>query len=95
VQRLNLSRLRWLNQGRVLQYFITLKEEIAEFLHTEPVKLEELENEFWNHYVFLFYDNHYVFLFYDITAQLNDLNIQLQQNDKLIFQMFAAVKTSR
>jgi len=86
VQRLNLWHLRWLNRGRVLQYFISLKEEIAKFLENEPVKLEELENEFWNHDVFLFCD---------ITAQLNDLNIQLQQNDKLIFKMFAAVKTSR
>lgn len=66
--------------------FYYLKEEITKFLENEPVKLEELENEFWNHDVFLFCN---------ITAQLNDLNIQLQQNDKLIFKMFAAVKTSR
>jgi hypothetical protein len=28
----------------------------------------------------------------DITAHLNDLNVQLQGKDQLIFQMFAAVK---
>jgi len=66
VQRLNLSCLGWLNLGRVLQYIITMKEEIAKFLENEPVKLEELENEFWNHDVFLFCD---------ITIRLNDLNI--------------------
>jgi hypothetical protein len=43
-----------------------MKEEIAKFLENEPVKLEELENEFWNHDVFLFCD---------ITIRLNDLNI--------------------
>jgi len=48
--------------------------------------LEELEYEFCNHDVFLFCG---------ITAQLNDLNIHLQQNDKLIFKMFAAMKNSR
>jgi hypothetical protein len=63
-----------------------LKEEIEKFLGNEPVKLEEPENDFWNHDVFLFCD---------ITAQLNDLNIQLQQNVKLIFKMCAAMKTSR
>ena len=77
--------VKWLNQGRDLQYFITLKEEVAKFLENEPVKLEELENEFWNRGVFLFCD---------ITAQLNDLNMQLKKK-QLIFKILAAVKMSR
>jgi hypothetical protein len=66
----------------VLQRFVTLKEDVAKFLQNEPRKFKELENEFWNHIVFCC----------DITAHLNDLNVQFQGKDQLIFQMFASVK---
>jgi hypothetical protein len=75
--------VRWLSRGRVLQGFVTLKEEVAKFLQNGPRKFQELENESWNHDIFFSCV---------ITAHLNDLNVQLQGKDQLIFQMFAAVK---
>jgi hypothetical protein len=84
VQQLCRTEVGWLSRGRVLQRFVALKEEVAKFLQNEPRKFQELENESWNHDLFFFCD---------ITAHLNDLNIQLQGKDQLIFQMFAAVKS--
>uniref|UniRef100_K7FWM9 SPIN-DOC-like zinc-finger domain-containing protein n=1 Tax=Pelodiscus sinensis TaxID=13735 RepID=K7FWM9_PELSI len=77
------TKVRWLSRGRVLQCFVALKEEVAEFLQNEPIKFPELENESWNQDLFFFCD---------ITAHLNDLNIQIQGKNQLIFQMCAAVK---
>ncbi|KAG6926376.1 GTF2I repeat domain containing 2 [Chelydra serpentina] len=77
------TEVRWLSRGRVLQHFIALKEEVAKFLENGPIKFPELENESWNQDLFFFCD---------ITAHLNDLNIQLQGKNQLIFQMCAAVK---
>uniref|UniRef100_A0A674JUH9 SPIN-DOC-like zinc-finger domain-containing protein n=1 Tax=Terrapene triunguis TaxID=2587831 RepID=A0A674JUH9_9SAUR len=77
------TEVRWLSRGRVLQRFVALKEEIAKFLENGPIKFPELENESWNQDLFFFCD---------ITAHLNDLNIQLQGKNQLIFQMCAAVK---
>jgi hypothetical protein len=62
------TEVRWLSRGRVLQRFVTLKEDAAKFLQNEPRKFQELENEFWNHIVFCC----------DITAHLNDLNVKVQ-----------------
>jgi hypothetical protein len=59
------------------------KRRSSKFLQNEPRKFQGLENESWNHDLFFFCD---------ITAHLNDLNIQLQGKDQLIFKMFAAVK---
>uniref|UniRef100_A0A8C3SKW3 SPIN-DOC-like zinc-finger domain-containing protein n=1 Tax=Chelydra serpentina TaxID=8475 RepID=A0A8C3SKW3_CHESE len=75
--------VRWLSRGRVLQRFVALKEEVAIFLENGPVQFPELENESWNQDLFFFCD---------ITAHLNDLYIQLQGKNQLIFQMCAAVK---
>ncbi|CAM2109005.1 unnamed protein product [Caretta caretta] len=77
------TEVRWLSRGRVLQRFVALKEEVAKFLENGPIKFPELENESWNQDLFFFCD---------ITAHLNDLNIQLQGKNQLIFQMCAAVK---
>ncbi|CAM5151831.1 unnamed protein product [Natator depressus] len=77
------TEVRWLSRGRVLQCFVALKEEVAKFLENGPIKFPELKNESWNQDLFFFCD---------ITAHLNDLNIQLQGKNHLIFQMCAAVK---
>uniref|UniRef100_A0A674I7K9 SPIN-DOC-like zinc-finger domain-containing protein n=1 Tax=Terrapene triunguis TaxID=2587831 RepID=A0A674I7K9_9SAUR len=77
------TEVRWLSRGRVLQRLVALKEEVAKFLENGPIKFPELENESWNQDLFFFCD---------ITAHLNDLNIQLQGKNQLIFQMCAAVK---
>uniref|UniRef100_A0A8C0GSN7 SPIN-DOC-like zinc-finger domain-containing protein n=1 Tax=Chelonoidis abingdonii TaxID=106734 RepID=A0A8C0GSN7_CHEAB len=77
------TEVRWLSRGSVLQHFIALKEEVAKFLEYWPIKFPEFENESWNQDLFFFCD---------ITAHLNDLNIQLQGKNQLIFQMRAAVK---
>ena len=70
-------------RGRVLQRFVTLKEEVLQFLKNESKMFKELESESWN------YD---IFFLYDITAHLNDLNTQLQGKDLPIFQLVGAVK---
>ncbi|XP_075443375.1 general transcription factor II-I repeat domain-containing protein 2-like [Ascaphus truei] len=75
--------VRWLSRGRVLQRFVALKEEVVQFLEQEPRKFPELEDESWNHDLFFFCD---------ITTHLNNLNIEHQGKNKLIFQLYAAVK---
>jgi hypothetical protein len=67
--------VRLLSGGSVLQRFVTLKEDAAKFLQNGLREFQELENESWNHDLFLFCD---------ITAHLNYLNIQLQVRDQLI-----------
>ena len=61
------TEVRSMGQGRVLQRFVALKEEVLQFLRNEPKKFEELESKSWNHDL--------LFLC-DITAHLNDLNTQ-------------------
>jgi hypothetical protein len=67
----------------VLQRSVALKQKVSKFLQNEPRKFQELENESWNHDLFFSCD---------ITTHQNDLNVQLQGKDLIIFQMFAAVK---
>ena len=77
------TEVRWMSRGRVLQRFVTLKEEVLQFLKNKPKKFEELESE----------SSNYDLLFLcDIAAHLNDLNTQLQGKDLLIFQLVGAVK---
>jgi hypothetical protein len=47
----------------VLQCSSTVKEKVPKVLKNEPVKFQDLKNEFWNHGFFLFCD---------ITAHLID-----------------------
>ena len=61
--------VRRMSQGRVLQRFVALKQELLQFLGNKPKQLEKLESESWNHDLFLLCD---------ITAHVNDLNTQLQ-----------------
>ena len=77
------TEVRWLSRGRVLQRFVALKEEISQFLKNDSKKFEELESEPWNHDLFFLCD---------ITAHLNDLNMQLQGKELIIFQLVGAVK---
>ena len=77
------TEVRWLSRGRVLQRFVALKEEISQFLKNDSKKFEELESEPWNHDLFFLCD---------ITAHLNDLNMQPQGKELIIFQLVGAVK---
>ena len=77
------TEVRWMSRGRVQQRFVALKEEVLQFYKTVPKKFEELESESWNH--------DFLYLC-DITDHLNDLNLQLQRKDLLIFQLVGAVK---
>jgi hypothetical protein len=70
------TEVRRLSRGRVLQRFVTLKEDVAKFLQNEPRKFQELENGSWNHDIFLSCD---------ITAPLNDLNVQLREKTNSYF----------
>uniref|UniRef100_A0A4X2KNG3 SPIN-DOC-like zinc-finger domain-containing protein n=1 Tax=Vombatus ursinus TaxID=29139 RepID=A0A4X2KNG3_VOMUR len=77
------TEVRWLSRGRVLQRFVALREEIIQFLENDSKNFPELHNEVWN--------NDLYFLC-DITGHLNELNLQLQGKNQLIFQIIAAVK---
>lgn len=78
------TEVRWLSRGKVLQRFISLKEEIIQFLENDPKQFAELTDEDWN--------NDLSFLC-DITGHLNELNVQLQGKTQLVFELFSAVKS--
>ena len=69
-----------------MQKFITLKDEIAKFLETEPQDFSELNNSSWNEDLFFLCN---------ITSPLNNLNIKLQRKGKLVFDLLDAVNVFR
>ena len=78
------TEVRWLSKGKVLRRFFALRHEIEIFL-TEKGKIQEA-----------FSDSDWVFclaFLSDITDHLNNLNLRLQGNGKLVSDMFTEVKS--
>ena len=61
---------------------IYLRDEITNFLNTQPQKFSKLDDSYWNEDLFFLCD---------ITSHLDNLTIKLQGKGKLIFDPFAAI----
>jgi hypothetical protein len=73
----------WLSNGRVLQNFILLRDEIVQFFENYSRKFPELHEEKWN--------NDLYFLC-KITCHSNELNFRLKEKAQLTFEMITALK---
>ncbi|KAL3969674.1 KRAB domain-containing zinc finger protein [Sarotherodon galilaeus] len=77
------TEVRWLSRGRVLKHFYELLPKINAFLHSKGKTVPELIDPEWKwHLSFLT----------DLTEMLNGLNLQLQDQGKLIFDMYSHIK---
>ncbi|XP_075455203.1 general transcription factor II-I repeat domain-containing protein 2-like [Ascaphus truei] len=86
VSIVNYLRSRGLKHRTFLAFLEEVDAESSDLLyHTDEVaEFLEQEDESWNHDLFFFCD---------VTTHLDNLNIELQGKNKLIFQLYAAVKT--
>lgn len=77
------TEVRWLSRGNVLKRFFALRDEIKSFLQEKGRDASVMEDGDWiGDLAFLA----------DITGHLNDLNLKLQGSDKLICDLFEAVR---
>jgi len=74
--------VRWLSRGKFLQRFRDLLSEIKLFLASRGDEFKQLEDDVW------LLDLAFLV---DITAMLNELNLDLQGKDKLIFDMISSI----
>ncbi|XP_023243760.1 general transcription factor II-I repeat domain-containing protein 2-like [Centruroides sculpturatus] len=76
------SEVRWLSKGKVLQRFVDLLPEIKLFVESRDETYEELNGHVWlSDLSFLT----------DITAKINKLNLELEGEQRTLFQLIGSV----
>ena len=78
------SKVRWLSRGHVLLRFFKLRNEIRDFLLEKGLVYNEFSdpNLLWD-----------LSLLTDISHHLNVLNLELQEKDKLVSDMYTSIKS--
>lgn len=77
------TEVRWLSRGKILQRVFDLHKDICQFMDSKGKDCTVLRDEKWKcELAFLA----------DITGHLNDLNLMLQGRDRIIIDMYDAVK---
>lgn len=78
------TKIRWLSRGRVLLSFLSLLDEIQEFMQSRGEDVSLLEDTEW------ILDLAFLT---DITGKLNHLNCELQDKDKTVVDMISALNS--
>jgi hypothetical protein len=76
--------VRWLSKGKVLARFLSLIEEIKDFMKSKNADFNELSDSCW------LLDLAFLA---DVTDKANSLNLELQGKDKHVPQIIGSVKS--